>query len=54
MLCGGILLGIAFGAIFGAVAFRVAGPPDGITGNPTLVAARYELRTTADDLLTRR
>ncbi len=48
MLFGGILLGTVFGAVFGAVAFRVAGPRDGITGNPTLVAARYELRTTAE------
>ena len=30
------------------MAFRVAGPRDGITGSPTVVAARYELRTTAD------
>ena len=48
MLFGGIVLGTAFGAVFGAVAFRVAGPHDGITGNPTLVAARYELRTAAE------
>ena len=48
MLFGGILLGVVFGAVFGAAAFRVAGPRDGISASPTLVAARYELRTAAE------
>ena len=46
MLFGGIVLGTGFGAVFGAVAYRFAGPRAGITGNVTLVAARYEVRTT--------
>ena len=45
MLFGGIILGALFGAVFGAVGYRFAGPRDGITGNVTLVASRYELRT---------
>jgi hypothetical protein len=48
MLFGGIMLGALFGAVFGLVAYRFAGPRDGITGNVTLVAVRYELRTDAD------
>jgi len=48
MLFGGIVLGAAFGAVFGLAAYRFAGPGDGITGNLTLVASRYELRTDAD------
>jgi hypothetical protein len=47
MLFGGIVLGALFGAVFGAVAYRFAGPRDGITGNVTLVAERYELRAAA-------
>jgi hypothetical protein len=45
MLFGGIMLGALFGAVFGVVAYRFAGPRGGITGNVTLVASRYELRT---------
>jgi hypothetical protein len=45
MLFGGIMLGALFGAVFGGVAYRFAGPRGGITGNVTLVASRYELRT---------
>jgi hypothetical protein len=45
MLFGGIMLGALFGAVFGVVAYRFAGPRTGITGNVTLVASRYELRT---------
>lgn len=48
MLFGGIMLGAAFGAVFGLVAYAFAGPRDGITGNLSLVASRYELRATAD------
>jgi len=44
MLFGGIMLGALFGAVFGLVAYRFAGPRDGITGNVSLVASRYELR----------
>jgi hypothetical protein len=36
------------GAVFGAIAYRFAGPRDGITGNVTLVASRYELRCDPD------
>jgi hypothetical protein len=39
------MLGALFGAVFGGVAYRFAGPRGGITGNVTLVASRYELRT---------
>jgi hypothetical protein len=48
MLFGGIMLGALFGAVFGVVAYRFAGPRGGITGNVTLVASRYELRTDPD------
>jgi hypothetical protein len=45
MLFGGIMLGALFGTVFGVLAYRFAGPRGGITGNVTLVASRYELRT---------
>ena len=48
MLFGGIMLGALFGAVFGLVAYRFAGPRDGITGNVSLVASRYELRADAE------
>jgi hypothetical protein len=47
MLFGGIMLGGLFGAVFGLVAYRFAGPRDGITANVSLVASRYELRADA-------
>ena len=47
MLFGGIMLGALFGAVFGLVAYRFAGPRDGITANVSLVASTYELRADA-------
>lgn len=48
MLFGGIMLGAAFGTVFGLVAYWFAGPRHGITGSLSVVAARYELRVPAE------
>jgi Heat induced stress protein YflT domain len=50
MLFGGIMFGALFGAVFGLVAYRFAGPRDGITTNLSLVASCYELRADASSV----